>query len=147
MKKFIFRRQPKGYQGSKTFKTKASKIKYATDLKDALLEFNSNDLLEDDLYGIVYYFHKTKTGTDADNISKPIWDALKGVLFEDDKKIKLRIGGIIDLSKDGINMIDVSSMGGKVAAELVRSFNTSDHFAYIECGQLNTNMYRVNLEV
>jgi Holliday junction resolvase RusA-like endonuclease len=41
-------------------------------------------LVSNALYGIVYYFHKTPTQLDADNISKPIWDALEGILYEDD---------------------------------------------------------------
>src|SRR3954469_11070503 len=86
MKNFVFKQQPKAYQGSKTFKSNTAKTNYTSELENAIKQFNNiDDLMTEELYGIVYYFHKKKTGTDADNISKPIWDCLKGILFDDDK--------------------------------------------------------------
>lgn len=37
------------------------------------------------------------THPDADNISKPVWDALRGVAYHDDKQIRRRSSGIIEL--------------------------------------------------
>jgi len=50
--------------------------------------YPSTERVSNDLYGVVYYFHKTHNQLDADNLSKPIWDALEGVLYEDDSIIK-----------------------------------------------------------
>ena len=83
MLSFIIKRQPKAYQGSKTFKSKISKTNYENDLEISLKKYNPTDspYSNQDLYGLVYYFFKKNTGIDADNISKPIWDCLKGRLF------------------------------------------------------------------
>lgn len=147
MKNFILKRQPKAYQGSKTFKTPQSRANFISDLENAIRQHNSLDnLLKEDLYAIVYYFQKRKTGTDADNISKPIWDCLKGILFEDDKQIKLRTAGIIDISKGDLNIVDFSSVGGKITVDLLEAMETNDHIVYIECGSLNNSLYKFNME-
>jgi hypothetical protein len=103
--------------------------------------------MTEDLYGIVYYFHEKKTGADADNISKPIWDCLKGILFDDDKQIKLKTAWLVDISKGDLNVIDFSAVRGEITAELVESFGTLDHFVYIEVGVLHNSMYKLNLEI
>jgi len=59
--------------------------------------YPSTERVSNDLYGVVYYFHKTHNQLDADNLSKPIWDALEGVLYEDHSIIKYRAAGIFDL--------------------------------------------------
>lgn len=148
MKNFVFKRQPKAYQGSKTFKSSSAKSSYSDELEKSIRQFNNIDgLPTEDLYGVVYYFHKKKTGTDADNISKPIWDCLKGILFDDDKRIKLRIAGIIDISKDDFDLtiFDFSNVREEIITELMEAFETIEHFAYIECGLLNNAMYKFNL--
>lgn len=147
MHNFVLRRQPKAYQGSKTFKSVQSKTAYTTELSNALMQFNTvTKMLTNDLYAVVYYFQKKKTGTDADNISKPIWDCLKGVLFDDDKRIKLRTAGLIDISEGDLNIVDFSNVRGEIVAELVDAFETSEHFVYIECGSLTNSMYKFNWE-
>lgn len=147
MKNFIFKRQPKAYQGSRTFKSKTAKEIYINELKESIRHFNTIDnIMTEDLYAVVYYFHKIKTGTDADNISKPIWDCLKGILFNDDKQIKLRTAGLVDISKEGLKVIDFSDVSGEITAEIIEAFDTTDHFTYIECGLLNKSMYKFNLE-
>jgi len=40
-----------------------------------------------DLYARIVWIHPVKAGPDADNIAKPILDALKGIVFEDDNQI------------------------------------------------------------
>lgn len=46
---------------------------------------------------------------DADNISKPIWDALTGLAYEDDKQIRRRSSGIIELSPGTLTELDFTS--------------------------------------
>jgi Holliday junction resolvase RusA-like endonuclease len=148
MKNFIFKRKPKAYQGSKTFRSNSAKTIYISELENAIKQFNNSDtIMTEDLYGVIYYFYRVKTGTDADNISKPIWDCLKGILFDDDKRIKLRTAGVIDISEGDLNVIDFTNVRGEITAELVDAFVTIDHFAYIECGFLHKSMYKFNLEL
>ncbi len=149
MLSFIIKRQPKAYQGAKTFKSKISKTNYEDQLGSSLEKFNPGCKLYDkqDLYGIVYYFFKKSTGTDADNISKPIWDCLTGRLFIDDKQVKLRTAGIIDLSKSDFNIIDFSGISGEIITELLEAFDSEDHIVYVECGILNYSMYKFKHDV
>lgn len=142
----ILKRAPKAYQGSKTFKSKLSKENYINDLKTSINEFNIDwSLMTEELYGIVYYFRKKDTGTDADNISKPIWDCLNGFLYRDDKQVKLRTAGIIDVSEE-LNAVDFSDLRGEIVAEIIDSFDSVDHFVYIECGLLDKTMFKFKFE-
>jgi Holliday junction resolvase RusA-like endonuclease len=147
MKNFIFKRQPKAYQGSKTFKNSGSKINYISELETSLRQLNdTSELMTGDLYGVVYYFRKKQTGTDADNISKPIWDCLRGILFDDDKRIKLRFAGIIDIPQGDISLIDLTGVRGEITTEIAVALGSADHFVYVECGSLQKSMYRFNIE-
>lgn len=49
------------------------------------------------IYGIVYYFRKNRVGYDADNISKPLWDALEAVCYDNDKQIRLRLAAVVTM--------------------------------------------------
>jgi len=44
-------------------------------------------LLQGDLYTRIAWFHNVPTTQDVDNIIKPILDALKGVVYEDDRLV------------------------------------------------------------
>jgi Holliday junction resolvase RusA-like endonuclease len=145
MNNFVFKKQPKSY--NRKFKSELSRTNYINELENSIKQFNSiTSPLADDLYGLIYYFHKKNTGTDADNISKLMWDCLKGILFNDDNQVKLRIAGIIDISKGDYSIIDFSNLGGEITAELLDSFDKKDHTVYVECGLLNNSMYKFNLE-
>jgi len=51
------------------------------------------------LYSKVFYFHRGKRDIDADNISKPVLDALRGVAFVDDAQVSWRLAAKIDVSR------------------------------------------------
>ena len=149
MKCFIFKRQPKSYNAWKS-NTKAQKDGYKFLLENSYRAFNTTpDLLLDDLYGVVYFFHKRETGTDADNISKPVWDCLEEFLYDDDKKIKLRIGGCFDLNENDYNILDITDIPTNVSIELINAFldDNCDYIVYVECGKLYNNFYKFNLEI
>lgn len=136
--------QPPSQNGDEKEKKKA---KYQKVLVKSLERFcrGSVPLLTDNLYGVVYYFHRKPTGTDADNISKLLWDSLNKVLFDDDKAVKLRIAGVIP--HQDINVIDTTEMAGPVADALIEAIlEGQDHVIYIECGKLNDDLFTVNLE-
>ena len=59
------------------------------------------------IVGLVYYFpvdytelYQTDDLTDSDNINKPVWDALQGHLYRDDKIVSIRIAGVLGLTDE-----------------------------------------------
>ena len=144
MHSFVFKRQPKSFNSG--FKSIAAKEIYKENVRASFLKYNAIETLySEDLYGVVYYFYKINAGTDADNISKFFWDILKGVVFNDDHQVKLRIAGHIDISKGDFNVIDFSNLKGEMTAELIQAMENNDHVVYVECGKLNNSMYKFNL--
>ncbi|HEX6747593.1 MAG TPA: RusA family crossover junction endodeoxyribonuclease [Longimicrobium sp.] len=103
--------------------------------------------LDGPLYGVVYYFHNVPSETDADNISKPVWDCLEGLAFENDRSIRLRIAGMHDLSLGGIEALDTRLVPEEVVPDLRELVEAADHVLYIEVGRLSESMFRFGLEV
>lgn len=142
---FIIKRQPKSYNSWKKNSSKGQN--YIEEIRNSFTIYNPTFTKKtEQLYGIAYYFHSKKTGTDADNISKPIWDGLTDFLFVDDKQVKLRIAGCFDLNQNDFDVLDVSGVSGNVVAELMDSINTEEHIIYVECGSLNDKLFKFNLE-
>jgi hypothetical protein len=108
--------------------------------------YPSTDFVSNDLYGIVYYFHKKHNQLDADNLSKPIWDALEGILYEDDSIIKYRSAGIFDLRSSGLEILDITLIPEHVAYDFLERLNDSDHILYIEVGNLDYSMFKFGYE-
>lgn len=102
--------------------------------------------LKGDLYGLVYHFHRTDLSIDADNLSKPIRDCLKGVLFADDKQVKMRIAGSFDLSSTDLVTLDFSGLAKETIDSLLEAIESEDHVLYIECGEFSMNLIRLNME-
>lgn len=142
---FIFKAQPKSYNSWKKNSEKGQQ--YIKLIRDSLDEFHDTvEKRTGDLYGVAYYFFSKSTGTDADNISKPIWDALTEYLFDDDKQVKYRIAGTFDLNENEFDLIDVTGIPGKVVAELLAAVETEEHVVYVECGEMQTAFYKFNIE-
>lgn len=99
------------------------------------------ELIDAPLYGVVYYFHSRHNQLDADNLSKPVWDALEGVVYEDDLIIKLRHAGIVDLRGTDINLFDLSRMPDTIAADFIAMIGSKDYILYVEFGQLSQDMF------
>jgi Holliday junction resolvase RusA-like endonuclease len=99
------------------------------------------------LYGIVYYFYRRKTELDADNLSKPIWDALETVLYNDDRIIKLRYSGIYDLKND-VTKLDITRMPKNVYSDFLEYIENieCEHLSYIELGKLNNSLFIIGGE-
>jgi Holliday junction resolvase RusA-like endonuclease len=107
------------------------------------------DMIDYNLYGIVYYFHKCKTELDADNLSKPIWDALQKVIYDDDRIIKLRHSGIYDISKPAsITEFNTTGMTPQVLKDFLELMDdsTKEHIVYIELGRLSNALYVLGVE-
>jgi hypothetical protein len=95
---------------------------------------------DEEIYGISYYFYKKKTSLDADNLSKPIWDALNSILYQDDKIIKLRYSGVYDLSKPVMGL-DFTKMPQRVYLDFLEYIEKYEHIIYIELGKLQDDLY------
>lgn len=142
---FLVKKKPQSYNSWKKTKTKGQN--YIAEIRKSLSHYNAAfTMLTGDLYGISYYFHSSTNQTDADNISKPIWDSLTGFLFDDDKQVKLRMAGKYDLSTNGFDLLDVTGVPGLVVADLVDAVSNDDHFLFIECGKLKPEMFKFNLQ-
>ena len=129
-----------------------SKRKGTEKFKEAIREsfkyyYSDTNLLDDELYGIAYYFHKKKTEIDADNLSKPIWDALETLLYKDDKIIKLRYTGIYDIKND-VRKLNITKMPTNVFRDFLNLIdnNQIEHLIYIELGKLNNSLYIIGGE-
>jgi hypothetical protein len=92
-------------------------------------------------YGIVYYFPKGRSTTDADNISKPLWDALRGVAYEDDAVLRFRQAGVIDTSETDMSELDLTNMPDEAAERLLELVGEGEHTLYIEIGSLRADMF------
>jgi uncharacterized iron-regulated protein len=93
------------------------------------------------LYSRIYYFHRKQSDVDADNLSKPILDALKSVVFSDDKQVIWRDVVKISLYNEFI-MEDVN-LPEEVYAEFIGYLydESVNDMIFIEVGELN----RINL--
>ncbi|MES2329664.1 MAG: RusA family crossover junction endodeoxyribonuclease [Bacteroidota bacterium] len=142
----ILKRQPPTFNAWK----KATVIKkdtYKAQLAEALETYNpSYNLLTDELYGKVYHFFNEDLKIDADNLSKPLWDSLKNILFNDDYQVKLRHAGSFNLQKNDITILNLSGLSGEVIIDLLDAFETEDHVLYVECGRLHYSMFTFNSE-
>lgn len=135
MQAFICTKKPRSVQARK-------KASYYEAIKDAYREFNASSEGLATLYGVVYYFHNQKTELDADNLSKPIWDALEGIVYADDKVVKLRHAGVIDLRKHEFNSFDLSRVPDEIFTKFIEVIGTEDHVIYVELGELDSDMYK-----
>jgi Holliday junction resolvase RusA-like endonuclease len=138
---FVASTRPRSVQAKKT-------LHYKNELVHAFQRYvPAPRQLDGPLYGVVYYFHNVPTDTDADNISKPVWDSLEGFAFANDRNVKLRIAGIHDLSKARLDSLDLSALSEELARDLGDLVASADHILYIEVGRLHESMYRFSCEV
>ena len=98
------------------------------------------------LYGFVYYFHKQSTGLDADNLSKPVWDALKSLAFVDDKLVRFRSAGTYNLHSDSIEVLDLSTMPDYLLNDFLEMIERESHILYIEVGSFDHHLFHFGYE-
>ena len=97
-----------------------------------------------ELYGQVCFFTSEGTDLDADNISKPVWDALEGIVYENDKQIVLRTSTIVYKAKH-----DLIPLNGECdrAADLLQVIQKKVvKCIYIECGCFKESMVEIEKE-
>jgi len=143
MHNFILKNRPLSFNSCRGSK----KIKYKNQLENSFTSYNSNnEIFNEQIYALIYYFYKVDLDIDTDNISKPLWDCLNGFLFEVDQQIKFRIAGSFDISAGDYNIIDFTGLQGDILVDLFEAFDTEEHIIYIECGKYNPTMLKFNIE-
>jgi hypothetical protein len=146
MYSFIIKRQPLSFNGWRKASTE-KKRGYRKIIEDSIKYANPEyKITDDDLYGVLYYFFKKDLQSDVDNLSKPLWDNLKGLIFSDDNQIKLRIAGSYNLSKNGYSVLDFTGLTGGMVTELLDAFDSENHIMYVECGKFTQNLLKFNIE-
>jgi len=143
---FILKRQPKSYNGwNQSSATK--KANYKQSIVDSFNKYNTlEEVITEELYGLLYYFFKRDYQTDADNLSKPIWDCLRGFLFNDDYQVKLRVAGSVNLSHHDFQIFDTTGLSGDLIIDLIEAVDNEQHFVYVECGSLDYSMFKFNMQ-
>lgn len=98
----------------------------------------------DELYARILFFTSDGVTVDADNISKPIWDAVSGMVFVDDRMIVMRTAAVIDVKTHPFNTIDTTGISGSTAADLMQYLTERNvKCLYIECGIFNESMIKI----
>jgi hypothetical protein len=119
------------------------RAKYQERLRSAYIEKFGKDYPKGQtLYGVVYYLKKTLNTLDADNLSKPVWDALSGAAYGDDSEIRLRHAGIVDMRNFNIDEFDLTHVPDDVSDHLIDAVGREPHVIYIELGPLAIDMFR-----
>jgi len=93
------------------------------------------------LYGKVIYFRPQRDGSDADNISKHVWDALNRIAYDDDKSIKYRSAIIIE--HDEVSKVDISELGTREYRELTKAFQNEEAIIFIEINQFDFSLIKI----
>ena len=119
--------------------------------KSTPVSYNSADSKKRERYKgtIVEAFSRNYNGNDgtdldADNISKPVWDALIGTIYEDDKQIVQRTSTVIYTKKHNLIQINGNS---DTSAELLQILTGNNvKCIYVECGYFKETMIEIEKE-
>ena len=131
---FIVKREPRSFNAR-------SKEQYKKDIEKEFMKNNFKNVpFCCFVYSKIFYFHSEKTSIDADNLSKPIVDALRGKAYYDDNIVILRICGRIDLSNSLITEFNIEHMPESVLKDFLDTSDIEKHFLYIEIGEFSNNM-------
>jgi hypothetical protein len=93
------------------------------------------------LYGKVFWIHRTGDAyfilRDADNFSKPLWDALEECVYDNDRQIRFRQAAKLQHGADSLT-VNVEHMDDTDYEELLNfhldATNTNQNWLYIEIG-------------
>lgn len=129
---FVYSGKPESYNAD----SKRKQV-YKKRLSSAYKRRFSGMIAEKELYAAIYYFYREDVGLDADNISKPAWDALNAVGYSDDKQIKIRTAVAINLCEHDILVFDQDILPTDVLIDLIQSIADNNHTLYIEVGEID----------
>ena len=80
---------------------------------------------------------------DADNISKPVWDSLTGYAYSNDRQIRLRTSGVVNLGELSLTELAVETLPSAILTDL-ENFVLADelrHLLYIHVAPLRADQY------
>lgn len=120
---FVYVGKPESYNANSK-----KKELYKKRLFSAYKRRFSGMMVDKELYASIYYFYKEDVGLEADNISKPAWDALNAVGYTDDKMIEIRAAVAINQCEYDIVDFDQDNLPSDVLVDLVQS--VSDNCSY-----------------
>lgn len=112
------------------------KSKYQDALAEDARKVVVSPLTSTRLYSKVFYFYRGKADGDADNKSKPILDALRGVVYKDDCQVVLRIVAQIALDVDVYEVVQKGIDPG-LYQKLIDLIAQETNVLYIEVGELD----------
>ncbi len=118
------------------------KAKYQAALANEARNVALAPLLATRLYSKAYYWHRGKATIDADNLSKPILDALKGIVYEDDAQVVLRATARVALESDSYELVQ-HGIDPERYQRLITLIAEEPQVLYIEVGELTS--FRLNL--
>lgn len=133
---FIYRGEPRSYNSK-------GRKKYQEDLRqrfEALTE--KPPVRNDSLYGFVYYFHRTPTTIDADNLSKPVWDALKNQAYNDDGQITIRYAGKRLMSQVQALVVETKHFDDYSLDQFSEALENDDHVLYVEWDTFAPSLFK-----
>ncbi len=102
---------------------------------DVNAKYKSAAVVSDRLYIRIVWFTRKKGGPDVDNITKPIVDAMKGIVYKDDSLISQCLSVRIDLEKP--YKVSNDNISDDDYQELVDAINLGgEDVLYIEVGNI-----------
>ena len=142
---FVLPRKPLSYNA---FRDASRKASYTSALRDSYLAAGGHPhAVTAPHYGIVYHLHRPDDPTDADNISKPVWDALRRVAYEDDALVELRIAGKLRIGRGLPATLNLTGVPRDALRRLtvLAGKQSTDHMLYVELGTLRSAMFAFGL--
>lgn len=124
--------RPASYQSS----AKTKEI-YKRRIENNYRRYYTGMMPDEPLFANVYHFYNEDVSIDADNISKPTWDALSKVAFSDDRQIIIRSAASIDM-RNGNFEIDPDTVPNDIRFEFLEAIYSKPHTLLIEVGELKT---------
>ena len=126
-----FREQPKSVQADR-------RTGYRERLSRRALARFAGAMLAGPLYSRVVWIHGVPVTGDVDNISKPIIDALKGVVYRDDFAVVKRSVERFEKADPAL-AIQPGDTAGDLLGELIDFLAGDDpHLVYVEVGELRS---------
>lgn len=136
----VYREKPASYN-------QRNKAQYQKQIASTYQRQYNGKLPDVDLYASVIYLYREDKRLDADNISKPLWDALNTVAYTDDRQIKARTAVAIDLNKIDFFVFDIDgTVEPDVTYDLMDCISDNDHTLLIEIGEIRTikNLFKID---
>lgn len=92
------------------------------------------------LYARVYFFCAGRRSIDADNLSKPVLDALIGHAYTDDSAVVFRACAAVETRGLGLHELDVTNVPAHALSELIEALDARADVLYVEIGEFHPSV-------